>query len=74
MENNELLLTVVPAVVVLFGTILGLGLGYLKEWVKATPTKLDDAVWNKLVNEFAAAGIITPAKLEKLHALPKVEE
>lgn len=59
-----------PLITGLIGVGVGFALPFLKGVVVKTPTKLDDMVWNKLVNEFTAAGVITQEELDKLKNQP----
>lgn len=61
-DFGQLLMVALPLV----AGILGFALGKVKSFIAATPTKLDDAIWNNLVKEFTAAGVITQDQLDKL--------
>ena len=69
MDNftNPDLETMVVGIVLL---LAGYSLRALKALIVRTPTKLDDAIWNKLVGELVAVGTISPEQLQRLHNLP----
>ena len=65
--TNPDLETVLAGIVLL---LAGYSLRALKALIVRTPTKLDDAIWNKLVGELTAVGTITPEQLQRLHNMP----
>lgn len=62
--------TLMPLITGVVGLAIGFALPYFKGIVMKTENKLDDAVWNRLVNEFTAAGVITQEELDKLRNQP----
>lgn len=67
---GEILTIAIPAVTLAVGAGLGYGLGALKGFIARTSNKLDDAIWNKLVNEFTAVGVIDQNQLSQLKNMP----
>ncbi len=60
----------VDLVTLIIGVVLGSGVPAIKALVSRSPNKLDDAVWNNMVNEFVAAGVIKPENLNILKGMP----
>lgn len=63
-----------PLALIAVGAAVTFGVKGLKEFIKGTPTKIDDQIWNKLVNEFAAVGTISPEQLHKLKTMSTTKE
>ena len=59
-----------PIVLLVVGAAAGWGLKAIKNAIAKSPNKLDDAIWNKIVGEFTAVGVITPEQLNDLHKMP----
>lgn len=62
----EFLTEVSGPLLLLIAGAIGFGLRKIRDYIAATPTKLDDVIWNKLVNELTAVGTITPDQLSAL--------
>lgn len=54
----------------IIGFVAGQFIPALKAFIMQTPTKLDDTIWNNMVNEFIAAGVIKPEQMHVLKNMP----
>lgn len=59
-----------PIILLVVGAAAGWGLKAVKNMIAKSSNKLDDAIWNKVVGEFTAVGVITPEQLKELHTMP----
>lgn len=73
LETSGLLDQLMPLIMMAVGAGLGYGLKALRAMIAASSNKLDDAIWNKLVGEFTAAGVISQEQLKELKAMPGSE-
>ena len=69
-DLSSLLAALIPTITLGAGAVFGFGLGKAKALVAKTENKLDDAIWNRLVGEFTAVGVIEPEQLDALNKLP----